>query len=127
MTHCWWLLHRRGKFVIDSQKDEQHFSSLVIMVSALHGSLPLVGSLTTHIPALVYGTAWKKERTAHLVFQAILSGFRAFDTAAQPKHYREDLVGDAVRKAIKGGIVKRHELYVCSIYLDFSKSGHPKS
>lgn len=66
----------------------------------------------THIPVLVYGTAWKKEQTADLVYKAIRAGFRAIDTAAQPKHYREDLVGSGIRRAIREGIVRRDELYV---------------
>jgi hypothetical protein len=39
----------------------------------------------------------------------------AFDTAAQPKHYREDLVGDAIREAFSVGLfTNRSEIYVCS-------------
>jgi diketogulonate reductase-like aldo/keto reductase len=60
----------------------------------------------------MYGTAWKKERTAELVYQAIKAGFRGIDTAAMGKHYREDLVGEGIRKAIAEGIVKRQDLYV---------------
>ena len=48
------------------------------------------------MPRLIYGTAWKKERTTDLVVQAILAGFRGIDTACQPKHYSEALVGDAL-------------------------------
>lgn len=65
------------------------------------------------IPKLIYGTAWKKERSADLVHQAIKAGFRAIDTAAQPRHYREDLVAQGIRRAIEEGIVTREELYVC--------------
>jgi diketogulonate reductase-like aldo/keto reductase len=61
---------------------------------------------------MLYGTAWKQARTEALVLQAIQSGFRAIDTAAQPKHYQEDLVGNAVRSAIQRSIVKRKELYI---------------
>lgn len=39
------------------------------------------------MPRLIYGTAWKKERTASLVEQALRAGFRGVDTACQPKHY----------------------------------------
>jgi diketogulonate reductase-like aldo/keto reductase len=46
--------------------------------------------------ALIYGTAWKKERTAELVRTAYAAGFRAFDTANQPRHYQEPLVGEAL-------------------------------
>ncbi|KAH6670117.1 putative aldo-keto reductase [Halenospora varia] len=64
------------------------------------------------IPKLIYGTAWKKERSADLVHQAIKAGFRAIDTAAQPRHYREDLVAQGIRRAIEEGIVTREELYI---------------
>ncbi|ERT00034.1 aldo-keto reductase (AKR) [Sporothrix schenckii 1099-18] len=67
----------------------------------------------TRIPRLVYGTAWKRERTADLVFQAIQTGFRAIDTAAQPRHYREDLVAEGVRRALASGVVaSRSDLYI---------------
>jgi len=45
---------------------------------------------------MLYGTAWKKERTTALVVEAIRAGFEGVDTACQPKHYREDLVGEAL-------------------------------
>ena len=64
------------------------------------------------IPKLVYGTAWKKDASRTLVKQAIQAGFRGIDTAAQPKHYQEDLVGQGIRDAIAEGIVKREDLYV---------------
>jgi diketogulonate reductase-like aldo/keto reductase len=82
------------------------------MASALISQLMLSGG-TTKIPALIYGTAWKKERTKELVVQALQSGFLGVDTAAQPMHYREDLVGDALRQAFSGGILRRRDVYVC--------------
>jgi diketogulonate reductase-like aldo/keto reductase len=48
------------------------------------------------IPALLYGTAWKKELTADYVQQALNAGFRGIDTACQPKHYNEPGVGDGI-------------------------------
>ena len=51
------------------------------------------------MPPILYGTAWKDTRTADLVFTAFLQGFRGVDTAAQRKHYREDLVGKGVYQA----------------------------
>ena len=65
------------------------------------------------IPAFLYGTAWKSKQTADLVYEAICAGFRGIDTAAQPKHYCEDLVGNGIRKALEQGKVKRDELFVC--------------
>jgi diketogulonate reductase-like aldo/keto reductase len=47
---------------------------------------------------LIYGTAWKEERTEALVAQALAAGFRAVDTANQRKHYFEEGVGAAVRR-----------------------------
>ena len=43
----------------------------------------------SRMPSIVYGTAWKKERTAELVIAAVRAGFRAIDTACQPKHYHD--------------------------------------
>jgi diketogulonate reductase-like aldo/keto reductase len=44
--------------------------------------------MSTTVPRIIYGTAWKKEATTDLVVKAVLNGFRAIDTACQPKHYR---------------------------------------
>jgi len=64
------------------------------------------------LPAFTYGTAWKKSSTTDLVYQALCNGFTAIDTAAQPRHYSEDLVGAGVSRAIKEGKVKRSEVYL---------------
>ncbi|KLT42284.1 Aldo/keto reductase, partial [Cutaneotrichosporon oleaginosum] len=64
----------------------------------------------------VYGTAWKKERTADLVYTALKAGFRGIDTACQPKHYREDLVGVGLQRALADGLVTRDELYLQTKY-----------
>ena len=72
----------------------------------------LNGSSASRLPKLVYGTAWKREATPHLVIKAIQNGFRAVDTAAQPKHYEEAFVGDAVRTLDREGFVKRDQLFV---------------
>lgn len=48
------------------------------------------------MPRMIYGTAWKKERTTELVKRALKNGFRGIDTACQPKHYSEALVGKAL-------------------------------
>lgn len=63
-------------------------------------------------PPFIYGTAWKKENTKKLVTEAVTAGFRAIDTAAQPRHYREELVGDALRDAFESGILTREEIFV---------------
>ncbi|TAQ85271.1 hypothetical protein B7494_g6404 [Chlorociboria aeruginascens] len=64
------------------------------------------------VPAMLYGTAWKGERTSDLVVQAIMARFRGVDMAVQPRHYREDLVGDGLRKAFLQGCVTRGDIYL---------------
>ena len=74
-----------------------------------------------HIPAIIYGTAWKKERTADLVEKAVQTGFRGIDTACQPKHYNEALVGDALQRLEAQGI-QRKDLYLQTKFTPLS--GH---
>lgn len=61
---------------------------------------------------ILYGTAWKKERTSALVEQAIRCGFRGIDTACQPKHYNEAGVGEGVSACIDKGLIDRSGLYL---------------
>jgi diketogulonate reductase-like aldo/keto reductase len=63
------------------------------------------------IPRIIYGTAWKKARTAALVEQAVTLGFRGIDTAGQPKHYDEAGVGSALARCLAAGL-KRADLYL---------------
>lgn len=63
-------------------------------------------------PAIIYGTAWKKDATTGLVGQALAAGYRAVDTANQKKHYSEDLAGLAIRES---GL-PRVELFLQSKY-----------
>lgn len=62
-------------------------------------------------PKIIYGTAWKKERTTEFVLAALRQGFRAIDTANQPKHYQEPLVGEALQKIKEEG-VQRADLFL---------------
>jgi len=64
------------------------------------------------LPALLYGTAWKEERTANLVRAALGQGFRGIDTANQRRHYFEAAVGEAVAAAIAGGEITRGDLFL---------------
>ncbi len=64
------------------------------------------------MPKVIYGTAWKKERTADLVVQAVVSGFRGIDTACQPKHYEEPLVGEAIARLKEDHGISRDELFI---------------
>ena len=86
---------------------------------------PLVSRSTPNIkhPKLVYGTAWKKERSANLVLQALKAGFKGIDTAAQPRHYNEAGVAGGIKNAIGKGYIKREDLYVFSLsFLSFLPS-----
>ncbi len=74
------------------------------------------------IPRILYGTAWKKDRTAALVEQAIGLGFRGIDTACQPKHYNEAGVGDGVVACLHRGL-DRAELYLQSKFASLSSPG----
>lgn len=59
-----------------------------------------------------YGTAWKEERTAGLVTQALRAGFRGIDTANQRRHYHEAGVGKAVQKELQAGTLSREDLFI---------------
>lgn len=63
------------------------------------------------LPRLIYGTAWKKDRTADLVAQALRAGFRGIDTACQPKHYHEPGVGEGLAAVMAEGL-SRSEIYL---------------
>lgn len=63
-------------------------------------------------PPIIYGTAWKKEKTKELVELAVRQGFRAIDVACQPKHYNEPGVGDALAVLYEHGVVTRSELFL---------------
>lgn len=71
------------------------------------------------MPPIIYGTAWKGERTAALVEQAINLGFRGIDTACQPRHYNESGAGDGVAACLRRGL-DRSELYLQSKFTPFS-------
>jgi diketogulonate reductase-like aldo/keto reductase len=72
-------------------------------------------------PRILYGTAWKKSRTAELVEQAIAAGFRGIDTACQPKHYDEAGVGAGVAACLGKGL-HREDLYLQTKFTPLS--GH---
>ena len=71
----------------------------------------LMTGLGIKLPRIIYGTAWKKERTAVLVEQALALGFRGIDTAGQPKHYDEAGVGLGLAQAMKLGL-NRQDIYL---------------
>lgn len=64
------------------------------------------------IPQLLYGTAWKEERTEGLTALALQAGFRGIDTANQRKHYFEVAVGKAVQDALAAGSLRRRDIFL---------------
>jgi diketogulonate reductase-like aldo/keto reductase len=64
------------------------------------------------LPALIYGTAWKEERTRELTALALSAGFVAIDTANQRRHYVEAAVGEAVAAHLATGAVTRAGLFL---------------
>jgi diketogulonate reductase-like aldo/keto reductase len=79
--------------------------------------------MSKHGTKLIYGTAWKEERTAELVEKAVLLGFRAIDTACQPKHYNERGVGEALIRLNRRGIDRR-DLFVQTKFTPLSGHDH---
>ena len=73
----------------------------------------VISAYGVRVPRIIYGTAWKKERTAALVKQAITLGFRGIDTACQPKHYDEAGVGAGMEPCLTAGLT-RADLYLQS-------------
>lgn len=74
-----------------------------------------MGALTSaagvRIPAILYGTAWKKGDTERLVRTALAQGFRGIDTACQPRHYDEAGAGAGVAASL-GPTLSRADLYL---------------
>jgi diketogulonate reductase-like aldo/keto reductase len=64
------------------------------------------------VPTLLYGTAWKEERTADVVAQALRMGFRGLDTANQRRHYREAEAGRALLAELERGTLHREDVFV---------------
>lgn len=73
-----------------------------------------VSAYGVRVPKIIYGTAWKKERTADLVEQALTLGFRGVDTACQPKHYDEAGVGEGLARCLSAGLLVREDVYLQS-------------
>ena len=66
------------------------------------------------VPRILYGTAWKEDRTQQLCELALKCGFRGIDTANQRRHYHEAAVGAAIAAAQQQGIVTREQLFLQS-------------
>ena len=73
------------------------------LAAAQQASLIDNGCRPASQPPMIYGTAWKKEKTDKLVQLALKKGFRAIDTAGMPEHYDERLTGIGINAAIAEG------------------------
>jgi diketogulonate reductase-like aldo/keto reductase len=89
-------------------------------VSALSASGAANTLVAAHPHYLIYGTAWKKERTAQLVNQAVNAGFRFIDTACQPKHYNEAGVGDGWSSAAQELNLERSDFWIQTKFTSLS-------
>jgi diketogulonate reductase-like aldo/keto reductase len=67
---------------------------------------------TPPVPAFLYGTAWKEDRTAALTEMALRAGFRGVDTANQRRHYVEAGVGEGLAAAYRDAVVTRADLFL---------------
>lgn len=74
-------------------------------------------------PSFIYGTAWKKDATSELVRTAARTGFRAIDTANQPRHYQEPLVGEAL-EALQAEGIPRDSLFVQTKFTPINGQDH---
>src|SRR6266496_248993 len=64
------------------------------------------------VPAFLYGTAWKDDRTEELARLALGAGFRGIETANQRRHYVEAAVGDAVAAFLREGKLTREDVFL---------------
>ena len=88
-----------------SNNEDTTITTDMNMISAKH-------MLATNLPYIIYGTAWKKDETSSLVYQAIDKGFRFIDTACQPKHYNEPQVGLGIRMAMDAIGLSREDIFI---------------
>ena len=75
-------------------------------------------------PDLLYGTAWKEDRTAALTELALRVGFRGIDTANQRRHYFEAGVGQGLAAAYRAGVVTRADLFLQTKFTDQRGQDH---
>lgn len=84
------IARRDGAVDEDARADVRQNAARAVARDSGEGAPP-------DMPWLIYGTAWKEGRTYELVSRALRHGFQGVDVANQRKHYREDLVGQAVQ------------------------------
>ncbi|MGZ3774235.1 MAG: aldo/keto reductase family protein [Pseudobdellovibrionaceae bacterium] len=77
-------------------------------------------------PNFFYGTAWKEELTELCVTNALKVGFRAIDTANQRKHYFEEGVGTALKRAYQETGLSRQDLFIQTKFTFAAGQDHRK-
>jgi hypothetical protein len=105
-------LHLRLISIKDSITGKHIPATETTMTSAGRRYGNIANSKFTYSPSIIYGTAWKKLKTADYVEEAVRLGFRAIDTACQPKHYHEKGVGDALGKLYSEGFITREDVFL---------------
>jgi diketogulonate reductase-like aldo/keto reductase len=83
-----------------------------------------VTALNAPVPAFLYGTAWKEDRTEELVRLALATGFRGIDTANQRRHYVEAAVGAAVAAVLGDGTITRADLFLQTKFTSIGGQDH---
>ena len=78
------------------------------------------------IPLILYGTAWKEDRTQELVVQALNAGFTGIDTANQRKHYFEEGVGLGMQQFLQMNQKKREDLFIQTKFTFAAGQDHRK-
>lgn len=78
------------------------------------------------IPSMLYGTAWKEDRTQELVVQALNAGFFGIDTANQRKHYFEEAVGLGIQQFLQSNKMKREDLFIQTKFTFAAGQDHRK-
>jgi diketogulonate reductase-like aldo/keto reductase len=76
------------------------------------------------VPAFLYGTAWKEERTEALTRLALDAGFTGIDTANQRKHYVEAAVGAAVAAVLAKGRLTREGVFLQTKFTSLRGQDH---
>jgi diketogulonate reductase-like aldo/keto reductase/GNAT superfamily N-acetyltransferase len=76
------------------------------------------------VPAFLYGTAWKEERTEELTRRALGAGFLGLDTANQRKHYVEAAVGGGVAAVLARGRLTREDLFLQTKFTSLGGQDH---
>ncbi len=76
------------------------------------------------VPGMLYGTAWKEEKTRELTALALRAGFTGIDTANQRRHYVEAAVGEAVAAVMSEGGLTRDDLFLQTKFTSLAGQDH---